>query len=194
MLGKHLLSPWATAAGRHHDPRAASAAAPAASASVGSSPFWKFVHPPSRGFSAAPDAGSHQALSRDMIDKFIASSDDSEEESVVEEDEGEGEEEDGPLPHYVLDEFSTKLTQEDVNSYYNILKLPEGWTKGLEAEFKVSNTNFVMYRQCMHDLFNRIEGSFNVLRSAALEAEGTSSSGSAPDRQAHFLLQGPRVS
>jgi len=97
----------------------------------------------------------------------------------------------GRLPLYVTENVSTDLSEKDINSYYQILEPQEGWPKGLESEFKVSQTNYVMYRSCTHELFNRIEASFNVLKEAILEAE---KGGTSPtvERQAHFLLQGSR--
>jgi len=91
------------------------------------------------------------------------------------------------LPYYVSTEFCTKLGEADVNRYYEMIPVHEGWPKGLAAEFNVTETSLVMYRRCCHDLFGSIERSFQALGAGGREP-------AAGVRQGHFLLQGPRGS
>eukprot|EP00951_Prasinocladus_malaysianus_P015244 scaffold116709_cov47-Prasinocladus_malaysianus.AAC.1 len=89
--------------------------------------------------------------------------------------------------------MSANLKEDNINMYYEMLRTYEGFPRGLQEEFNMTGTQFVMYRNCTHQLFNSIEASFNVLKRSALAQANGAKDVAVVDRQAHFFLQGSRV-
>jgi len=89
-------------------------------------------------------------------------------------------------PHYITASFCSQLAAEDVNKYWQMLPMGEGWPKGLTEEFQMSGTNFSLYRDCIHELFLEMERSFAALKQSQLSGDDSALS----ERRTHFLLQG----